>query len=78
VNIRKHPDGVYQPVGKRKITRLEVAGDLIKIGIGDGTQGWTFSTTRPAPTFLDFIIDTDKGKRVTLAEAVSYWNRHNP
>ena len=78
VNIRKHPDGVYQPVGKRKVTRLEVAGDLIKIGIGDGTQGWTFSTTRPAPTFLDFIIDTDKGKRVTLAEAISYWNRHNP
>lgn len=78
VNIRKHPDGVYQPVGKRKITRLEVTGDLIKIGIGDGTQGWTFSTTRPAPTFLDFIIDTDKGKRVTLAEAISYWNRHNP
>ncbi len=78
VNIRKHPDGYQQPTGKRKITRLDVDGDAVKIGIGDGSQGWKLSLKAPQPEFLDFILNTESGERVSLAEAVAYWQRHHP
>ncbi len=80
VNIRKHPAffGIPQPTGKRKVTRVTVQNNTVKIGIGDGTQGWTINLALPAPPFLDFIVDTDKGRKVSLAEALEYWKRHNP
>lgn len=78
VNIRKHPADIPQPTGKRKVTRVTVQNNTVKIGIGDGTQGWTINLALPAPPFLDFIVDTDKGRKVSLAEALEYWKRHNP
>lgn len=78
VNIRKHPNGTPQPTGKRKVTRFEVNGTVVTVGIGDGTKGWVLHTNVPEPGFLDFIVDSDKGKKVPLVEAIRYWQRHNP
>jgi len=39
---------------------------------------FSFNLALPAPSFLDFIVDTDKGRKVSLAEALEYWKRHNP
>lgn len=77
VNIRKHPQGHPQPIGKRKVVRLEVRGDVISVGIGDGRLGWTFNLKDPAPSFLDFIVNGEKGQKVSLPEAIAYWKRHN-
>ena len=77
VNIRKHPQGHPQPIGKRKVVRLDVRGDVICVGIGDGRLGWTFNLKDPAPSFLDFIVNGEKGQKVSLPEAIAYWKRHN-
>jgi len=82
VNIRKHPQGISQPMGKRKVTRLEKvktqAGELIRVGVGDGTKGWSFLLNDGAPSFLDFIVNGEKGQKVGIEAAVAYWKRHNP
>lgn len=78
VNIRKHPQGYPQPIGKRKVTRLTVTGDFVEVGIGDGLQGWKIDMKAQAPSYLDFIVNGEKGQKVSLQESIAYWKRHNP
>lgn len=77
VNIRKHPHGYKQPTGKRKVVRMDLVNNVVKVGIGDGSVGWTMLATQPAPSFLDFIVNNEKGQKVSLQEAIEYWKRHH-
>lgn len=79
VNIRKHPAGHVQPTGKRKVNKMAVDADgKLFVGIGpDGKQGWKFDPSLSDPSFLDFIINNESGKKVSMKEAHEYWSRHN-
>lgn len=74
VVVRKHPTGVPQPLGERRVFRMRQAPgtDMIQVGIGDGTHGWTLDLTKATPSFLTFRINGTKDAK-TLQEAWAFW-----
>lgn len=74
VNIRVHPSGVKQPLGYRKVTKMEFhPGNIVRVGVLDGTQGWDFDANMPGPHWLDFVVGGPGGQKLTLNEAVQFW-----
>jgi acyl carrier protein len=78
VQIRKHPTGVPQPTGKRRVTRMELKDGLLFVGIGDGKSGWKIDLSKPDPSFLTFRLGLEGGPRGTANQAWEYHKRHNP
>lgn len=78
VQIRKHPSGLPQPTGKRRVTRMELKDGLLFVGIGDGKQGWKIDLSKPDPSFLTFRLGLEGGPQANAASAWEYHKRHNP
>jgi hypothetical protein len=82
VNIRKHPKGLPQPTGLRRVYRLVkqqpgLSNGLVWIGLKEG-KGWMIDSSQEPPTWLDFRIGSAKSSRVVkLSEAVSFWERNH-
>lgn len=75
VLIRKHPAGNQQPLGERRVYRMEqIPGTTqVQVGIGeDGKQGWILDTKFPGPHWLTFRVDGSKTPS-TFQEALQYW-----
>jgi hypothetical protein len=78
VTIRKHPLGMPQPTGTRRVYRMDQNGEILRIGIGkEGNQGWTVNVNNFQPTFLTFRLEHDRGRAVPMLEALEYFKRHN-
>lgn len=86
VDIRKHPSGLKQPTGKRVVRALELIPPnssnnhktQVRLGIGDGKQGWVFYLDGKTPGFLTFRKDKETGPAIDHKEALEYWARHHP
>jgi hypothetical protein len=72
VNARKHPAGHKHPIGLRRISTFTVTNDTVTIGAGKTGFGWTIKRAHGLPSFLDIRIGSEKGKKVTLEEAIAY------
>jgi NTP pyrophosphatase (non-canonical NTP hydrolase) len=79
VNIRMHPKGLQQPIGKRRIYQLdEMSANEIFIRLHDG-GGWKLDVTKPVPSFLDLLIDVNTrghGTKVNALDFREYWRAH--
>lgn len=75
VQVRKHPTGQHQPLGERRVFKMEAVPNstMIRVGIGpDGSRGWIFDLTQPGPTFLTFRAGPYKNA-LTMRDAWEYW-----
>lgn len=77
VLIRKHPAGITQPTGERRVFKVERTPGTNRVWIGlgpDGKQGWDLDITKRTPSFLTFRVAGSKSP-ATLQEAVEFWER---
>lgn len=77
VNVRTHPLKTPQPLGVRKVTRMEiVAADgkqFLKVGIGNEGKGWTFPADAATPKWMDFRLGSPKGMPVSMQVALRHF-----
>lgn len=77
VNIRRHPSGAAQPLGRRAVSDMNTSlkSGHVWVELASG-HGWMIDMGKP-PTFLDFRLGDDGAPNVQLPEAVQYWQRFN-
>lgn len=78
VMVRRHPLGLEQPLGTRRVYRMEELDQgKVMVGIGpDGKHGWLIDRALPAPSFLTFRLEHPTGEKVTLETALAHWAKH--